>query len=269
MLFRILIILALAINIWESTALAEESMYVDDKLVLRVTKMPGEGDSVATIRSGDKVAITEQKNTYTKIITTKGLEGWVKSRYLVTGKPAIVKLKELAGVEKRIKVLTNENTQLKAANNRLTTKTEKNQQTIAILKKESDAQKQLLEKAGSSTEKNQNDEPLLKALIKENEALKQKIFSIQQLLGHSNLAANQTAANTASETAPAMPDFEFQLPVTFEDWKNLFDHGWLYVKSISPLLFGLFFLLILISFFFGRFLLEQRIRKQYSGVKIW
>ncbi len=269
MLSRLLTILVLATSIWDSTALAEESMYVDDKLMIRVTKEPGGSSSVATIRSGDKLEIKGQKNGYTNIVTTKGLKGWVKSKYLVTEKPAIIKLKELAGAEKKMEVLLGENSKLKSENSKLTAEAKKNQQALSALKKESDQQKQHLEAISASTEANQNEDSLLKVLIEENETLKGKIFSIQQLLGHSDLVASQAAEKNSRGSVPIQADFEFKLPVTFEDWRNLFDYGWLRIKSVNLLLLGLFFLAILISFFYGRFLLAQRIRQQYSGVKIW
>lgn len=75
---------------------AQEQLYVTDQLKITVRSGPSLGNRViATLASGDQVTLLERKdNTWGKVKTADGKEGWVQHRYLVEEKPALVVLRE-------------------------------------------------------------------------------------------------------------------------------------------------------------------------------
>ncbi len=73
-----------------------ETAYVTDRLQLGVHGQPDASDRAFTnIKSGERVQITEE-NQYLALVTlADGRKGWVKKTYLVTKKPAIVRVAEV------------------------------------------------------------------------------------------------------------------------------------------------------------------------------
>jgi hypothetical protein len=79
-----LLVLALALAVLAAPGVrAAESMYVIEQLVVGVTSAPGgEGDRVATIKSGDRVDLLDRQGEEAQIQLTDGTSGWVKASYL-------------------------------------------------------------------------------------------------------------------------------------------------------------------------------------------
>ncbi len=79
-----------------SSVAQAETAYVTDRLQLGVHGQPDASDRAFTnIKSGERVQITEE-NQYLALVTlADGRKGWVKKTYLVTKKPAIVRLAEV------------------------------------------------------------------------------------------------------------------------------------------------------------------------------
>lgn len=73
-----------------------ETMYVTDKLILGVYgNSDGSGEQLRIVRSGAKLEILERIGRYARILTEDGDEGWVKTQYLVSEPPAVLRVGEL------------------------------------------------------------------------------------------------------------------------------------------------------------------------------
>ncbi|HBA32509.1 MAG TPA: TIGR04211 family SH3 domain-containing protein [Gammaproteobacteria bacterium] len=247
-----------------------ETRYVDDTLILRVSSSPSsESDLVTTIRSGDKVTIGDQQGSYIQVTTDTGAKGWVSARYLVAEKPAVIKLKELESFEKEAKAMLDENIRLKAENARLTQDLDNKNLTLSDLQQQWDEQSQKLNAANERLQVFEREDQLLKVLIKENETFKKQIDDIQQILGYPPALATNAPTGAFGVPAGAFPRYEFSVPVTFEDWKALFQYIWSVLRAFPIWWYVLCVCLIVAGILIGRFWVERRIRNQYSGVKIW
>ena len=75
---------------------AAEIQYVGDKLRVGVRAKPDRSlASIGVIVTGDAVDVLEKERGFLRIRTQKGMEGWVKSSYMSTQKPAKLLLEEL------------------------------------------------------------------------------------------------------------------------------------------------------------------------------
>lgn len=75
---------------------AEETKYVTDRLSLGLfEKEKTSGKRIATLDSGTELEVLNEQRSYAKVRTADGDVGWVKSAYLVSDKPAVVKVSEL------------------------------------------------------------------------------------------------------------------------------------------------------------------------------
>jgi SH3-like domain-containing protein len=70
--------------------------YVSDELVLGVyADENNQGQRLATLHSGTSVEALGQSGEFTQVRLSDGTTGWVKSAYLTTKEPAIVRVKQL------------------------------------------------------------------------------------------------------------------------------------------------------------------------------
>ncbi|MGO9931419.1 MAG: TIGR04211 family SH3 domain-containing protein [Steroidobacteraceae bacterium] len=70
--------------------------YVSDELVLGVyAEQNNQGQRLATLHSGTSVETLAQNGEFTQVRLTDGTTGWVKSSYLTTKEPAVVRVKQL------------------------------------------------------------------------------------------------------------------------------------------------------------------------------
>jgi hypothetical protein len=75
---------------------AAAAAYVSDELVLGVfAEQNGQGQRLATLHSGASVEILGVNGDFTQVRLNDGITGWVKSAYLTTHEPAIVRIKQL------------------------------------------------------------------------------------------------------------------------------------------------------------------------------
>ena len=80
---------------WAALAGAEPA-YVTDSLRLSLYGTDdGSGDPLDTLSSGAAVEVLERGTNYTHVRTAAGREGWVKTAFLVGGKPARARVAEL------------------------------------------------------------------------------------------------------------------------------------------------------------------------------
>jgi ElaB/YqjD/DUF883 family membrane-anchored ribosome-binding protein len=75
---------------------AADSAYVSDELVLGVyAEQNGQGQRLTTLHSGTSVETLAQSGEFTQVRLSDGTVGWVKSAFLTSKEPAIVRLKQL------------------------------------------------------------------------------------------------------------------------------------------------------------------------------
>jgi SH3 domain protein len=80
---------------WVAVAGAEPA-YVTDSLRLSLyAAADGSGDAIETLTSGAAVDVLERDSGYARVHTAAGREGWVKTAFLVTTKPARARVAEL------------------------------------------------------------------------------------------------------------------------------------------------------------------------------
>ncbi|MCW8845107.1 MAG: TIGR04211 family SH3 domain-containing protein [Gammaproteobacteria bacterium] len=73
-----------------------ETVYVTDELTLRLQAEPTEASAVvATLRSGDKLELLDKAGFFALVKTADGKQGWAKSGYLITERPARARLQEM------------------------------------------------------------------------------------------------------------------------------------------------------------------------------
>jgi uncharacterized protein YgiM (DUF1202 family) len=70
--------------------------YVSDELVLGVyAEQNSQGQRLATLHSGTRVETLAQNGDFTQVRLGDGTTGWVKSAFLTTNEPAVVRVKRL------------------------------------------------------------------------------------------------------------------------------------------------------------------------------
>ena len=70
--------------------------YVSDELVLGVySEENNQGQRLATLHSGTSVETLAQSGDFTQVRLSDGTTGWVKSAFLTTNEPAVVRVKRL------------------------------------------------------------------------------------------------------------------------------------------------------------------------------
>lgn len=70
--------------------------YVSDELVLGVyAEENSQGQRLATLHSGTQVETLAQNGEFTQVRLGDGTTGWVKSAFLTTNEPAVVRVKQL------------------------------------------------------------------------------------------------------------------------------------------------------------------------------
>ncbi len=70
--------------------------YVSDELVLGVyAEENNQGQRLATLHSGTSVETLAQNGDFTQVRLSDGTTGWVKSTFLTTKEPAVVRVKQL------------------------------------------------------------------------------------------------------------------------------------------------------------------------------
>lgn len=77
-------------------AVSAAPAYVSDELVLGVySEQNNQGQRLATLHSGASVETLAANGDFTQVRLNDGTTGWVKSAYLTTQEPAVVRIKQL------------------------------------------------------------------------------------------------------------------------------------------------------------------------------
>lgn len=126
MIFRMTAVLLLAAA--SQVATAQEVAYVTDILRLGIHHAEDTSDSpFRNLISGTELTILERNTNYARVKTPEGEEGWVKAAYLVTDKPAQLRVAEMEA-----KVAELENQLHTAQSARMVAETEANRATKEV-----------------------------------------------------------------------------------------------------------------------------------------
>jgi Bacterial SH3 domain len=88
-------------------AAAGETAYVSDELVLNVySEENNQGQKLATLHSGAGVDTLSQNGEFTQVRLADGITGWVKTTYLTSKVPAVVRVKQLQEELERTRATT-------------------------------------------------------------------------------------------------------------------------------------------------------------------
>lgn len=87
---------ALLLALLAARGAAAATAYVSDELVLGVyAEENNQGQRLATLHSGARVETLLQNGDFTQVRLTDGTTGWVRSAFLITKEPAVVRVKQL------------------------------------------------------------------------------------------------------------------------------------------------------------------------------
>ena len=115
---------ALLLVLWAGKVLAATA-FVSDELVLGVyAEQNGQGQRLATLHSGASVETLSVNGEFTQVRLNDGTTGWVKSVYLTTRVPAVVRMKQLEEELDRSRATTPELAEAAARNEVLQLKSE-------------------------------------------------------------------------------------------------------------------------------------------------
>jgi SH3 domain protein len=123
---------------------AAETAYVTDIIKLAVRSGPGNDQkSIGMLESGQMVEIVKPGDEWTQVRMANGTEGYVMSRYLVSQQPAKFRADQLQEKNKalvaQVASLMEENSRLKAENEKLAAASSASQKEIGSLRSEFEA----------------------------------------------------------------------------------------------------------------------------------
>ena len=187
-LFIFMIVLSVSLN--TSPALAE-TQYVSDVLIISVKEgQDPDAPTLGYLRSATALEVLEETEELMRIQTEKGLQGWVRKKFIVAEKPKAVIIKELeekiAQLEGNIKTIQ-EGSDSQELATKVSGYEQENAKLASVLKKESktrlDLQNELrqinakYQELSKKSKENASISKELTSLKNENKALKEKIAS--------------------------------------------------------------------------------------------
>ena len=123
-----------------------KTMYISD--IIKITLRTGSGTDhkiISMVNSGNKVTVVEPGENWSRVILQNGKEGWVLNRYLTPKQPCRIALAKLEKKYETLKVklppLLEENSTLKAENEKQSKELIKNSETLKKLSESYDALK--------------------------------------------------------------------------------------------------------------------------------
>lgn len=122
-----------------STSVYAKTMYVSDVLRLTLRSGPSiENKILAVIESGQMMEVVESGEEWSRVKLPNGKQGWVLSRYLTPDETSNIKLQRLETKHNNLMAqaaeLLEENSRLKAENEKLIAEFEANQKTLADMR---------------------------------------------------------------------------------------------------------------------------------------
>ena len=227
--------------VWSSSQ--AETMYVTDKLILGVyNNSEGSGQQIRIVRSGAELEVLERVGRYAKVVTDTGEEGWVKSQYLVSQAPAVLRISELEAQLQALRENSDEPAVLRARN--------------------LDLESRVAEQAERLQTVDQRGKTLQQELDLARDAV---------AVAQAQAAAAEARAAQAEQAAapPAPPPEPTVQPVQPQDETSRpIDRTGQRINFFAQLsLVGL--ALLLLGIFLGYKALDLHIRRQHGGYRVW
>lgn len=219
-----------------------ETMYVTDKLILGVyADSEGSGEQIRIVRSGAQLEVMERVGRYAKVLTAEGEEGWVKSQYLVSQPPAVLRVEQLEAQLQTLRDTSDEPALLRSRNLELETRLAEQTKRLQTL--------------------DQRSQTLQQELVLARDAV-----AVAQAQAK---AAEQRAAEAERAPAPEPPPPEpaVQQPQAEQTATAVDDTGERINFFAQLSLVGLG--LLLLGAFLGYKVLDLHIRRQHGGYRVW
>lgn len=250
-----------------STALAaetskntQEQHYISPRLQLGLhTKASLDSPIKVLISSGMMVEVLKSEKEFSKIKTEKGVEGWVKSKFITQEEPAIVKVEKMKLALQKAQQLLKERLQAEETNNK----------TLP----DSVVQKEVTEASGqlSSEEKRMYEETIegLKEEIKAWEQLDRQDKQAQKELAekHNRLLKEKLAMIASVAIGENVDASRFNLSVKGELPEIQSETQQTFIKTINKN----YLLLLMVSglsFLLGLFVMDVINRRRHGGYRI-
>ena len=225
-------ILLCALSLLPALGIAEQ-VYVTDKLYLGIYQnSDGSGPQLKAIPSGTVLDVQERQGLYARIKTEDGTEGWVKSHFLVTNAPAIVRIREFESQVENLETLQNDLKQQKIKNEEI----------------------------------NKDLASLNKSLGSKNKSIADLEKQLKELKASTSKPAEPGSTETESIAVEA-PTSEptVALAVTETGWRALYKT--VNANAGPTILIAL--LLAAIGFLSGYKALELHIKRKHGGYRVW
>ena len=211
-----------------------ETAYVTDRLLLGLyAEASSSSQQYRTLPSGTRLEILERQGLYARIVTEDGLEGWVKVNFLVSDPPAVVRIRSLE------------------------------------------------EQVAESGSANQPDSAELNELRAQNLALNERILQLEGQLAMAQQALTDQIESAAgpvqADPAQAQPDSaegepadqpaedSGEPPAPDSDRLSTMER-WL---ESNPWLIGGLILGTVPGFLLGANWMSRRVRRRFSGLRVW
>ncbi|MEM8844375.1 MAG: TIGR04211 family SH3 domain-containing protein [Pseudomonadota bacterium] len=112
-----------------------ETVYVTDQLSLKLRLTPtGDGEVITTLKSGDRLTMLEEQQSFSKVQTQDGKSGWVQSWYVSSEQPATYIVDKVIQENESIKQqLQRANSKLESFDSETLRENEKLKNTVATL----------------------------------------------------------------------------------------------------------------------------------------
>ncbi|MBI5523137.1 MAG: TIGR04211 family SH3 domain-containing protein [Desulfarculus sp.] len=175
---RTLCLIWLGLLVLAGPAMAQQAMYVSDRMQITVRTDPSNDARVlAMVSSGEQVTMLEDNGEgWARVQTPAGKEGWVLKRHLMEEKPAALRLKEMAPQDKtvgqRLEDLQRELTAAKKALAQAEGRSQDSETSLTRLQRDCAEVIKLREEHAKLQEECQQKAVSLEELTTENESLR-------------------------------------------------------------------------------------------------
>ncbi len=236
--------LLLGLTLWTSGA--AETQYVTDKLILGVYgTSDGSGEQTRIVRSGAELEVIERAGRYAKIRTEEGDEGWVKSQYLVSDPPAVLRIQELEDELEALRQSSAEPAALRARNLELEERLEKQAARLETAGQRANTLQQELDLARDA----------LAVARAETEAAEQRAQAAAAVVPDTPAPSTEV-----TPAAPAGTEGSSMAASLDLSGKRVNFYAQLALGGLALLLLGMFI---------GYRALDWYIRRQHGGFRVW
>ncbi|MCK5647460.1 MAG: TIGR04211 family SH3 domain-containing protein [Gammaproteobacteria bacterium] len=247
----LLCLLSASALLFSIQAQAQQQQYISPRLQLGLhTQASLDSPIKELISSGTAVEVIKIDKDFSRIKTQKGIEGWVKSKFLTQEEPAVLKVEKMQDALQRAQQFMKERLQDEEAEKSIASPSESQlsidekaayEDTISGLKEELKAWEQL---------DRQDKQAHKKQLEKNNQLLKEKLAMIASVATGEDVATSHFGLTTQGE----LPELEHKMQQTLI---KIVKKNYILLLMVSGL-----------SFFLGIFLMDLINRRRHGGYRI-